>query len=55
MYFLKRILFFVPLLLVISFLAFMLVRVVPGGLFDSERKAASPEIERNLKAKVSFG
>ncbi len=51
MYFLKRILFFVPLLLVISFLAFMLVRVVPGGPFDSERKAASPEIERNLKAK----
>ncbi len=38
MYFLKRILFFVPLLLVISFLAFMLVRVVPGGPFDSERK-----------------
>ena len=41
----------VPLLLVISFLAFVLVRVVPGGPFDRERKPASPEIERNLRAK----
>ncbi len=51
MYFLKRILFFIPLLLVISFLAFSLVRFVPGGPFDSDRRAASPEIERNMKAK----
>ena len=51
MYFLKRLLFMAPLLLVISFLAFMLVRVAPGGPFDKERKPASPEIERNLKAK----
>ena len=51
MYFLKRILFLVPLLLVISFLAFALVRVVPGGPFDRERKPASPEIERHLLAK----
>ena len=29
MYFLKRILFLIPLLLVISFLAFALVRAVP--------------------------
>ena len=50
MYFLKRILFLVPLLLVISFLAFALVRAVPGGPFDRERKPASPEIERNLRA-----
>ena len=41
----------VPLLLVISFLAFMLVRVAPGGPFDRERKPASPEIERQLAAK----
>ena len=40
-----------PLLLVISFMAFALVRVAPGGPFDKERKPASPEIERNLKAK----
>src|SRR5688572_5585904 len=51
MYFLKRILGMIPLLLVISLLAFVLVRLAPGGPFDKERKPASPEIERNLKAK----
>jgi oligopeptide transport system permease protein len=51
MYFLRRIALVVPLLLVISFLAFMLVRVAPGGPFDRERKPASPEIERQLRAK----
>jgi oligopeptide transport system permease protein len=51
MYFLKRLVFLIPLLLVISFLAFVLVRVAPGGPFDRERKPASPEIERNLQAK----
>ncbi len=51
MYFLRRLAFIVPLLLVISFLAFALVRVAPGGPFDRERKPATPEIERNLKAK----
>ena len=40
----------VPLVLVISFLAFCLVRVAPGGPFDKERAPASPYIERNLKA-----
>jgi oligopeptide transport system permease protein len=51
MYFVKRILFLIPLLLVISFLAFALVRAVPGGPFDRDRRPASPEIERNLRAK----
>jgi len=51
MYFLKRILFMGPLLLLISFLAFIMVRMVPGGPFDRERAPASPEIEHNLKAK----
>jgi len=51
MYFLKRILFAVPLLLVISALAFALVHLAPGGPFDRERSPASPEIERSLKAK----
>ena len=51
MNFLKRLLFMVPLLLVISFLAFALVRVAPGGPFDKDRKPASPEIERALRAK----
>src|SRR5437879_6154523 len=40
-----------PLLILISFLAFVLVHVAPGGPFDRERKPASPEIERHLKAK----
>ncbi len=51
MYFLKRIAFIAPLLLVISFLAFALVRVAPGGPFDRERKAANEEIERRVRAK----
>ena len=51
MYFLRRILFAVPLLLVISAIAFVLVRLAPGGPFDRERVPASPEIERNIQAK----
>src|SRR6266568_1834792 len=51
MYFLKRLLMIAPLLLIISFLAFVLVKVTPGGPFDRERKPASPEIERAVKAK----
>ena len=51
MYFLRRIAFFVPLILLISFLAFTLVRLAPGGPFDKERKPTSPEVERALKAK----
>jgi len=51
MYFLKRLISLVPLLVVISFLAFVLVRLAPGGPFDRERKPASPEIERQLQAK----
>ena len=51
MYFFRRTLFLIPLLLVISMVAFTLVRMAPGGPFDKERAPASPEIERNLKAK----
>ena len=51
MYFVRRLIFLIPTLLVISFLAFVLVRVAPGSPFDKERKPASPEIERALKAK----
>jgi oligopeptide transport system permease protein len=50
-YFVKRLFFAIPLLLVISALAFALVHLAPGGPFDRERAPASPEIERNLKAK----
>jgi len=41
----------VPLLIVISLLAFLLVHVAPGGPFDKERAPASPEIKRNIEAK----
>ena len=51
MFFLKRLLFLLPLLLVISFLAFGLMRIAPGGPFDSNRVPATPEIERALQAK----
>ena len=51
MFFLKRLFFLVPLLLVISFLAFILMRLAPGGPFDSDRAPASPEIERAIRAK----
>lgn len=51
MYFIRRIIFAVPLLIVISALAFGLVHLAPGGPFDRERQPASPEIERNIKAK----
>ena len=51
MYFVRRILLAIPLLLVISALAFFLVHLAPGGPFDRERKPASPEIERNIQAK----
>lgn len=50
-YVLKRIAMFVPLMLVISFFAFVLVRLAPGGPFDREREPASPEIEQRLRAK----
>lgn len=41
----------VPLLLLISLLAFLLVRWAPGGPFDRDRAMASPEIERALRAR----
>lgn len=51
MYLLRRILFLVPLLLVISLLSFGLLRMAPGGPFDRERAPASEEIERQLRAR----
>ncbi|MGH7954217.1 MAG: ABC transporter permease, partial [Limisphaerales bacterium] len=50
MYFLRRLIFAIPLLLFISAVMFLLVHIAPGGPFDRERAPASPEIERNLKA-----
>ena len=51
MYFLRRILMLVPVLLIVSVTAFVLVRVAPGGPFDRERQPASPEIEQQIRAK----
>ncbi|MEI9960546.1 MAG: ABC transporter permease [Limisphaerales bacterium] len=51
MHFVKRLIFAIPLLIVISALAFVLVRLAPGGPFDKERAPSSPEIERYLNAK----
>jgi oligopeptide transport system permease protein len=54
MYFLRRLIYAIPLLLLISALAFFLVKIAPGGPFDRERAPASPEIERNLQAAYHF-
>ena len=51
MHFLKRLLWTIPLLLIISLLAFLLVHAAPGGPFDRERAPASPEIQRQIEAK----
>ncbi len=52
MYFVRRIIFAIPLLLIISVLTFILCKNVPGSPFDTGRKPASPEIERNERARV---
>jgi oligopeptide transport system permease protein len=51
MYFLRRLIISVPVLLIISFLSFGLLHLAPGGPFDRERKPASPEVERNIQRK----
>jgi len=50
-YLVKRLCLFVPLLLVITLLSFCLVKIAPGGPFDSERAPLTPEVERQLKAR----
>jgi ABC-type dipeptide/oligopeptide/nickel transport system permease component len=51
MYFLKRIAFMVPLLLLITLAAFLLLKLAPGGPFDHDRAFASELIKKNLEAK----
>src|SRR4051812_45527985 len=51
MYFIRRLLLAIPLMLVITFLAFCLMKAAPGSPFDRERKPASPEVERNIARK----
>jgi oligopeptide transport system permease protein len=48
-YALRRILGAIPTLLVIITLAFFMMRLAPGGPFDSQRRLP-PEIEHNIKA-----
>jgi len=49
-YALRRLLHAIPTLLVLVTIAFFMVRLAPGGPFDTER-ALSPEVEANLAAK----
>lgn len=51
MFLLRRVVMLVPLMFVISLLAFLLVRVAPGGPFDRERSPASVQVERALNAR----
>ncbi|HKY18802.1 MAG TPA: oligopeptide ABC transporter permease OppB, partial [Rhizomicrobium sp.] len=46
---LRRLLGAIPTLFVIVTLAFFMMRIAPGGPFDSERRLP-PEVERNIKA-----
>jgi oligopeptide transport system permease protein len=48
-YVLRRLLGAVPTLLLVVALAFLLVRLAPGGPFDEER-ALPPEVEQNIRA-----
>lgn len=48
-YALRRILGAIPTLLIIITLAFFMMRLAPGGPFDSQRRLP-PEIERNVEA-----
>jgi len=49
-YILKRIIGAIPTLFVLITIAFFLIRVAPGGPFDSE-KDLPPEIQKNIEAK----
>jgi oligopeptide transport system permease protein len=51
MYYVRRLLFIIPVLFVISVLTFVLLRIAPGGPFDRAREPASPEIKKMLRAK----
>jgi oligopeptide transport system permease protein len=49
-YLLRRILHGIPVLVVVATLTFIIMRVVPGGPFDRDKKLP-PEIVRNIEAK----
>jgi len=49
-YIIRRILWIIPVLLVISVITFSLMHVVPGGPFDSSERPLPPEVIANLEA-----
>lgn len=49
-YIIRRILWTIPALLVISVITFSLMHVVPGGPFDSSERPLPPEVIANLEA-----
>jgi oligopeptide transport system permease protein len=49
----RRLLQVIPVLLIIATLTFFMIRLAPGGPFDSE-KNVSPEIRKNLEAHYGF-
>ena len=49
-FFLKRVLHGVPVLIVVATLTFVIMRLVPGGPFDEEKKLP-PEILANIQTK----
>jgi oligopeptide transport system permease protein len=51
MYFLRRLGYMIPLLLVISAALFLMEHLAPGNPFAKERAPASPQIQRNIEAK----
>jgi ABC-type dipeptide/oligopeptide/nickel transport system permease component len=54
-YIIRRILFFIPVLLAVTLFTFVLVRVIPGGPFDRVGdKTLPPEIVANLEAKYNL-
>ena len=50
MYFFKRLLHGIPVLLIVATLTFVIMHLVPGGPFDQEKKLP-PEIIANIEAK----
>jgi len=51
-YFVRRILFFIPVLFVIALITFVTIRTIPGGPFDFRGdKALPPTVVANLEAK----
>ncbi len=54
-YIIRRLLYFIPVLLAVSLFTFVLVRAIPGGPFDRVGdRTLPPEIVANLEAKYDL-